>query len=268
MSISDFQHEHADVLAVKVSAVNLEGAVEIADRWIAAGRPGYVCVTGVHGVMEAQSDPALLTTLNQAVLNVPDGMPLTWIGRIQGFAEMDRVFGPDFMMAMCRVAAQRGYRMFLYGGKPGVAEELRQELRRAVPSAQIVGTYTPPFGSLDLRQEQEILAQMRRAKPHIVWVGLSTPKQERFMAQYFERFQIPLMVGVGAAFDFHTGRIRDCSPWVKRMGLQWLHRMMQDPLRLGRRYLINNPAFLSRIAWQLMGIFRDRLSPQEKARES
>lgn len=252
MLISASQHPRCDVLGVKVSAVDLKSAVAIADRWISAGQPGYVCVTGVHGVMEAQSDPELLSTMSRAVLNVPDGMPLTWVGRIQGFAEMDRVFGPDFMMALCRVAAQQGYRVFLYGGKPGVAEELRTALVRGVPDLQIVGTYTPPFGPLNQQQEEDVLTRIYRARPHIVWVGISTPRQERFMAQYFERLQVPLMVGVGAAFDFHTGRIRDCAPWIKRAGLQWVHRMMQEPRRLWRRYLINNPKFLWLVARQLM----------------
>lgn len=253
---SRFIHEHADVLGVKVSAIDLNRAVELADRWIAAGSPGYVCVTGVHGVMEAQTDSKLRQILNHAFLNTPDGMPMSWIGRLQGFQKMDRVYGPDFMTAMCRLSVERGYRNFLCGGNPGVAELLSEALRRKFPGLQVVGTYTPPFRSLTAEEEQEILAQVRQARPHILWVGLSTPKQERFMAQYVDRLQVPLLVGVGAAFDYHTGRIRDCPGWVKRAGLQWLHRLMQDPRRLWRRYLCNNPAFLWNIALQISGLRR------------
>lgn len=227
-------------------------AVEIADQWIVGGKPGYVCVTGVHGVMEAQRDDALRQILNGAVMNTPDGMPMSWVGRLQGFREMDRVFGPDFMAAMCELSEERGYRHFLYGGQPGVAQELQVALRKRFPKLQIVGTYTPPFRPLNGEEEAHLQQTLRVCQPHILWVGLSTPKQERFMAQYVSDLQVPLLVGVGAAFDYHTGRIRDCAPWIKRAGLQWLHRLLQDPARLWRRYLRNNPEFVWRIGWQLV----------------
>lgn len=249
-------HSHANVLGVAVSAIDMNLAIDLASRWIDVGEPGYICLTGVHGVMEAQADDALRLILNRAVLNAPDGMPMTWVGRLQGFRHMDRVFGPDFMAAMCRLSAERGYRNFLYGGQPGVAEVLRDNLQARFPGLQIAGTYTPPFGNLSREEELEVVACIRRAQPHIVWVGLSTPKQERFMAQYLHRLQAPLLIGVGAAFDYHTDRIRDCSVWVKRAGLQWAHRAMQDPARLWKRYLRNNPAFLWHIASQLTGLRR------------
>lgn len=251
---ADFVHEHADVLGVKVSALDLKRAVELADRWVAGGHPGYVCATGVHGVMEAQSDGELCRILNHAVINAPDGMPMTWMGRLQGFREMNRVYGPDFMTEMCRLSVERGYRHFLYGGDPGVANQLRTTLESRFAGIRVVGTYTPPFRSLTREEEEGVLTQVRESRPDILWVGLSTPKQERFMAEYVERLQVPLLVGVGAAFDYHTGRIRDCSDWIKRSGLQWLHRLMQDPRRLWRRYLRNNPAFLWHVAWQISGL--------------
>lgn len=250
------QHAHADVLGVQVSAIDLARAVDLAERWIAAGEAGYICMTGVHGVMEAKRDPEFRGILNGAVVNAPDGMPMTWVGRMQGLREMDRVFGPEFMAAMCVRSVERGYRNFLCGGKPGVAEMLRAALERRFPGLQVVGTWTPPFGALTEAQAEEICARVRRARPHIVWVGLSTPKQERFMARYAERLGAPLLAGVGAAFDYHAGLIRDCPRWVKRAGLQWVHRLMQDPRRLGRRYLRNNPAFLWHIAQQLARVRR------------
>jgi N-acetylglucosaminyldiphosphoundecaprenol N-acetyl-beta-D-mannosaminyltransferase len=251
---ADFFHEYADVLGVKVSAIDLARAVELADRWIAASGPGYICLTGVHGVMAAQSDGQLRDILNDALINAPDGMPMTWMGRLQGLREMDRVFGPDFMIEMCRLSVERGYRHFLYGGEPGVANQLRKTLQNRFAGLRIVGTYTPPFRSLTCKEERALIAQVRQSRPDILWVGLSTPKQERFMAQYVNRLEVPLLAGVGAAFDYHTGRIRDCSDWIKRSGLQWLHRLMQDPQRLWRRYLRNNPAFLWHVAWQISGL--------------
>jgi N-acetylglucosaminyldiphosphoundecaprenol N-acetyl-beta-D-mannosaminyltransferase len=256
MEESLLPHPRADVLGVRVSAIDLSRAVELADRWVSAGKPGYISVTGVHGVMEAKADLEFREILNRAVLNAPDGMPMTWVGRLQGHTKMDRVFGPDLMAAMCRLSVERGYRSFLYGGKPGVAQFLRDSLECMFPGLAVVGTYTPPFGTLTRDEEEDICRQIRAAKPHIVWVGLSTPKQERFMAAFAERLGAPLLVGVGAAFDYHTGQIRDCPHWVKRAGMQWAHRLAQDPKRLWRRYLCNNPAFLWHIAQQLAGLRR------------
>ena len=250
----DFDHARANVLGVRVSAINLQMAVDMAAQWIDAGRCGYMCLTGVHGVMEAQRDRELRCILNHAFITAPDGMPMTWVGRHQGFTEMDRVFGPDFMAAMCSLSAVRGYRNFLYGGKPGVIDLLSGALRKRFPDLQIVGALTPPFSELTCEQEEEVFSQVRASRPDIVWVGLSTPKQERFMARYFERMRAPLVVGVGAAFDYHSGSIRDCSDWIKRAGLQWLHRLLQDPKRLWRRYLRNNPAFLWHMTCQICGL--------------
>jgi N-acetylglucosaminyldiphosphoundecaprenol N-acetyl-beta-D-mannosaminyltransferase len=256
MSDSVFDHEYADVLGVKVSAIDLPRAVDMARQWIDGENRGYVCVSGVHGVMEAQSDPVFRNILNHAFMNTPDGMPTSWVGHLQGFAHMDRVCGPDFMAAMCRLSVERGYRQFLYGGEPGVAELLKDSLESKFPGLQVVGTYTPPFRSLTSKEEDEVLKLVQESKPHILWVGISTPKQERFMAQYMDRLQVPLLVGVGAAFDYHTGRLRDCSNWIKRSGLQWLHRLCQDPKRLWKRYLRNNSAFMWKITLQILGVRR------------
>jgi N-acetylglucosaminyldiphosphoundecaprenol N-acetyl-beta-D-mannosaminyltransferase len=177
---------------------------------------------------------------------------MSWVGHLQGLSQMDRVFGPDFMAAMCELSVQRGYRHFLYGGEPGIAELLKETLQRRFPGLWVVGTYTPPFRTLSAAEEEDVLAQVQASKPHILWVGLSTPKQERFMAHYIDRLEVPLLVGVGAAFDYHTGRIRDCPHWVKRVGLQWVHRLLQDPRRLWMRYLRNNPAFIWNIALQVL----------------
>ena len=262
---SDFLLPFANVLGVRVSAVDLKSAVDLSDQWIRSARGhGYICATGVHGIMEAHADSQVRRALNHAFINVPDGMPMSWVGHLQGLRNIDRVFGPDLMMAMCQLSVERGYRNFFYGGKPGVAGLLSETLRRKIPGLQVVGTYTPPFRGLTCDDEKEVLAQVRESRPHILWVGLSTPKQEQFMAQYVNYLQVPLMFGVGAAFDFHTGAIRDCSPWIKRAGLQWLHRLMQDPRRLWKRYLRNNPAFLWHIALQLSRL-RRYPSPTEVA---
>ena len=253
LSSPGFRHDHAHVLGVQVSAIDMQKAVELADRLIPSGHTGYVCVTGVHGVMEAQSDPEFRSILNRAFISTPDGMPMSWVGRLQGFKSMNRVYGPDFMLEMCKLSIERGYRHFLYGGNDGVASLLGERLAERFPGLQIAGTYTPPFRPLNSEEEQELIALVGESKPDIMWVGLSTPKQEKFMAQYIDRLKVPLLVGVGAAFDIHTGRIQDAPAWMKQAGLQWLHRLLQEPKRLARRYLINNPKFLFKITLQFMG---------------
>jgi N-acetylglucosaminyldiphosphoundecaprenol N-acetyl-beta-D-mannosaminyltransferase len=249
----------ANVLGIGVSAINMQEAVSFSDALINENRRGYVCVTGVHGVIEAQSDPRFRAILNSSFLTTPDGMPMVWVGRSQGFSQMSRVYGPDYMLEVCRISVERGYKHFLYGGNPGVAEDLAAILMGKFPGLQVVGTYTPPFRPLNPEEESELYALIAETKPDVLWVGLSTPKQERFMSHYQHKLGVKLMAGVGAAFDIHTGRIRDAPRWMKKSGLQWLHRLVQDPRRLWRRYCINNPRFVWNIGLQSLGLRRFRI---------
>jgi N-acetylglucosaminyldiphosphoundecaprenol N-acetyl-beta-D-mannosaminyltransferase len=242
------------VLGIGVSAINMAEALQRSERLLRERGKGYVCLTGVHGIMEAQRDDALRAILNRSFLCAPDGMPTVWVGRLQGHRNMCRVYGPDYMLEMCRMTARAGVRHFLYGGKAGVALQLKQHLELMVPAIDIVGTYTPPFRPLTPPEEAEMLAAVNQARPDIVWIGLSTPKQERFMAQYADRLDASLMVGVGAAFDIHAGLLIDAPCWVKRCGLQWLDRLIKEPRRLWRRYLRNNPRFLWDIGLQFSGL--------------
>jgi N-acetylglucosaminyldiphosphoundecaprenol N-acetyl-beta-D-mannosaminyltransferase len=246
-------HPRANVLGIGVHAVDMARAVETIVNAVANRRKGYVCATGVHGVMEAQRDPALREIFSQALMVVPDGMPTVWMGRLQGLRQMRRVFGPDLMLAVTADPALQECSHFLYGGAHGVADQLELSLRRHFPSIRIVGTCTPPFRPLNKAEERDLSETIARVRPDIFWVGLSTPKQERFMAEYLPRLDTTLMIGVGAAFDFHTGRLKDSPAWVKQLGLQWLHRLFQEPTRLWKRYLINNPVFLAQAALQLLG---------------
>lgn len=256
-----FGHPHVEVLGVDLSAINMNRALELAEKWIGTQKSAYISMTGVHGVMEAQSKPEFRRVLNEALINAPDGMPMSWIGWLQGHKQMDRVYGPDFMANLCQLSAGKGYRHYLYGGQPGVASELKSALEKRFPGLQIVGTFTPPFRSLTQEEENDLLIDVQNTKPDILWVGLSTPKQEGFMAQYVDRLRVPLLIGVGAAFDFHTGRLHESPEWMKRAGLQWLHRLMQDPRRLWKRYLLNNAKFVWLITLQLL-----RVSSHERQR--
>lgn len=256
MSAAFQRPPRCNVLGVGISAIDPARAVAALDRALDAGACGYVCVTGVHGVMEAQDDPAFRAILNGALLNVPDGMPTVWVGRVQGHAGMRRVYGPDLMLDVMRAGCARGRTHYLYGGGPGAAEDLERALVAQLPGLRIVGRHTPPFRPLEPAEEDALVREVDACRPDYFWVGLSTPKQERFMARCAARLAAPILLGVGAAFDIRRGAVRDAPAWIKRAGLQWLHRLLQEPRRLWRRYLVNNPRFLFRIALQGCGLRR------------
>jgi N-acetylglucosaminyldiphosphoundecaprenol N-acetyl-beta-D-mannosaminyltransferase len=255
-SDSTFKTDRVNVLGVGISAINMQDAVDRCHDLISSDGKGYVCVTGVHGVTEAQHDPKFREILNKSFLTTPDGMPMVWVGRVRGFGRIERVYGPDFMWELCRQSVERGQTHFLYGGKEGTADCLGQVLKTAFPGIQIVGTYTPPFRPLTNDEKVSLKTRIREVHPDVMWVGLSTPKQERFMAEYLGQLEVKLMIGVGAAFDIHTGQVKDAPSLMKSVGLQWLHRLWQEPKRLWRRYLINNPLFVWRICMQFLGIRR------------
>ncbi len=243
-----------DVLGVRLHAMDLAVATEAVLEALRERRKGYVCVTGVHGVSEAQEDPALRRILNEAFLNTTDGMPLVWLGRRAIGPQVGRVYGPDLMLEIIRATQHTAYRHFLYGGGPGVAEELKTKLEERFPGITIAGTYCPAFRPLNPGEEAELTAMVRDRRPDIIWVGLSTPKQERFMAEYLPRLDTTLMFGVGAAFDFHAGRVSQAPGWMQRAGLEWFYRLCREPRRLGRRYLTNNPLFLWRLMMESAGL--------------
>jgi N-acetylglucosaminyldiphosphoundecaprenol N-acetyl-beta-D-mannosaminyltransferase len=233
---------------VKVSAINMPMALETIERWIESGVKNYICVTGVHGVMESQRDAALLEIHNRAGLVTPDGMPMVWLSHARGMKHVRRVYGPDLMLACAKYAATRGWRFFFYGSAPGVPELLAQRLGERCPGLQVVGTYSPPFRGLTEREDEELIQRINHAAPDIVWVGLSTPKQERWMAAHVARLHAAALIGVGAAFDFHAGLKRQAPRWMQRTGLEWCFRLLTEPRRLWRRYLVNNSLFAWRVA--------------------
>jgi N-acetylglucosaminyldiphosphoundecaprenol N-acetyl-beta-D-mannosaminyltransferase len=252
--------DRVNVLGVGISALNLQSALAEVAEAIRSRRKGYICVTGVHGVMEAQSNEAFRRILNNAFLCTPDGMPMVWVGKANGHSQMSRVYGPDLMLDICQWSETNSCRHFFYGGGPGVADLLAEKLKVRFPKMQIVGTYTPPFRPLNPDEENELREKIRAAQVDIVWVGLSTPKQEKFMAEYLPQLDTTLMVGVGAAFDFLSGRVKQAPRWMQRSGLEWFYRLCSEPRRLAGRYFKNNPVFAAKIAMQLSGLKKYKLS--------
>jgi N-acetylglucosaminyldiphosphoundecaprenol N-acetyl-beta-D-mannosaminyltransferase len=248
------QRPLAHVLGVDVDAIDMEGAVTHVATALRECHKGYICVAGVHGVMESQRSPFVAQIYAAAEMTIPDGMPLVWVGRLQGHASMQRVTGPDLMLEIFKRKEFSQVTHFLYGGVEGVADKLRDKFTRQFPWVKIVGTCTPPFHELSSVEERQLVDRIDELKPDIIWIGLGCPKQERFMSRFSPILETKLMFGVGAAFDYHTGTIRDCAHWIKQAGLQWLHRLLQDPRRLWSRYLRNNPAFICLIALQIIGL--------------
>jgi N-acetylglucosaminyldiphosphoundecaprenol N-acetyl-beta-D-mannosaminyltransferase len=236
-----------DVLGVGISAIDMAQAVAEITRWVEEGEQHYVCVTGVHGVMEARRDPELRRIHNASGLTTPDGMPMVWAGHRAGARNMRRVYGPDLMLALSELAARRGWSSFFYGGGPGVPDLLAERLGARFPGLRVAGTWSPPFRPLTAEEDQAIVERINRSGADLVWVGLSTPKQERWMAAHAGRLEAKALLGVGAAFDIHAGLLPQAPSWMQRLGLEWLYRLGREPKRLWRRYLHNNPRFVVEI---------------------
>lgn len=235
--------KRAFILGVGVSAITLDQAVSTIEQWIERRTRNYVCITGAHGIIESRRDLKLRQIHNDAGMVTPDGMPLVFMARRLGFKPVSRVYGPDLMRRLTEVSAQKGYRQFYYGGGPGLADQLAATLKARYPTLRVAGTMTPPFRPLTSEEDEAVIARINAAAPDIVWVGLSTPKQEFWMASHIGRLNVPVLVGVGAAFDFLAGTKSQAPVWMQRSGLEWVYRLAHEPRRLWKRYLRIVPLF-------------------------
>ena len=237
------QNEPAEacILGVRVHAMTMSTALGVIQDWIKRGTSQYVCISGMHGIMECQRDERLRQIHNRAGLVTTDGMSLVWLCQLQGL-QAERVYGPDLMLEMCGRSAAFGYRHFLYGASPEVLASLTTRLQEKFPGLHIVGSLAPPFRTMTSEEDAAAVDLICRAEPDVVWVGLSTPKQERWMADHVGAVR-GVLIGVGAAFDFHAGLKPQAPRWMQRTGLEWLFRLLSEPRRLYRRYLVNIPLF-------------------------
>jgi N-acetylglucosaminyldiphosphoundecaprenol N-acetyl-beta-D-mannosaminyltransferase len=243
------------VLGVRVDAVQISEVAQQIEAWIQhRDACHFIAVTGMHGVMEAQHDAAFKQVLNSADLVVPDGMPLVWLGRLRGLRLPRRVYGPELMLSVCQRTASRGVRHFFFGGAPGIPEKLTETLRSRFPGLNVVGTYSPPFRPLRPEEEEEIVEMINAAAPDVLWVGLSTPKQEKWMHAHRDHLRVPVLVGVGAGFDINSGMKQQAPVWMREHGLEWLFRLFQEPRRLWRRYILYGSEFVFYVALDLLGL--------------
>lgn len=241
-----------DILGIPIALTDYAEAMDVMDGMVARRDPGYVCCVAVHAVMVAQRDREMREALAGADLTVPDGMPLVWAANMLGEGLEQRVYGPELMRRYSDRCVERGHRVWLYGGRDqGALVQLALQLRRRHPGIRIVGGYAPPFRPLTGEEEDAICAQVNEAKPDVLWVGIGVPKQEKWMARMRERLEVPVMCAVGAAFDFHAGRISQAPGWMQERGLEWTYRIAQEPRRLLPRYLYYNPRFMLAFGRQL-----------------
>ena len=259
------------VLGVGISATSYEQVLLLCRRWVdrkrglnggpgglrsqAPGRAVFVCT--VHSVMTGVFEPEFKDLLNSADLATPDGMPLAWALRSFGVREQGRVYGPDLMLEICRQAQRLGHRIFLYGGREQTMPRLLEHLKRMFPQLTIAGTYCPPFRPLRQDEDQATVELIQNSAADIVFVGIGAPRQERWIAEHRNRLPGVVMVGVGAAFDFHAGERRQAPRWMQQAGLEWFFRLLIEPRRLWKRYVVLNPLFLLMWGLQLMGWFDD-----------
>lgn len=243
------------VLGVRVDAVQIDQVVAKAVAWIdLRDRCHFIAVTGMHGVTEAQHDLHFKQILNAADLVVPDGMPLVWLARVRGHRLKRRVYGPELMLSFFEQTDHKGYRHFFYGGAPRAVDLLLQKLRNRFHGFQVAGAHSPPFRPHTVEEDDEIISHINGTKADVLWVGLSTPKQEKWMHAHRDRLNVPVLVGVGAAFDINSGTKKQAPRWMREHGFEWLFRLLQEPRRLWHRYLVYGSQFTFYVVLELLGL--------------
>jgi N-acetylglucosaminyldiphosphoundecaprenol N-acetyl-beta-D-mannosaminyltransferase len=241
-----------NVLDVELALTDYERTLDWIDLMVAEAERGYVCVCNVHTVMASAEDPELRSALGASSMNVPDGQPLVWAINALGHSLAGRVYGPELMSRACARAAGSGQRFYLYGGRnQGALVQLALNLRQQHPGVKIVGGYSPPHRPLTEEEEEAVVDEINRSRADVVWAGIGVPKQEKWMARMRPLLEPPVLVGVGAAFDFHAGLVPQAPNWIQEAGLEWAFRLAHEPRRLWRRYVRYNPRFMTAFARQL-----------------
>lgn len=238
------QIDNFDVCGVPVSAINLQEACRQIDEWIKQKERRYVCIAPVATIVDAQDDQDYRKVVTGADMITPDGMPLVWIGRLKGKRHVGRTYGPDLVEALCKEGEKKGYRHYFYGGTRETSERLEINLKRQFPNIQIAGRYVPDRLPIHFTEKEETLKAIDQSGTDILWIGLGSPKQDFWMAEHRHRLNVPVMIGIGAAFDFIAGTKSQAPRWMRQAGLEWFFRLCCEPRRLARRYLVGNTRFI------------------------
>jgi N-acetylglucosaminyldiphosphoundecaprenol N-acetyl-beta-D-mannosaminyltransferase len=241
-----------EVVGIPLGLIDYNDALEWIDATVAAHGRGYVCVSNVHAVMAAAEDAELRSALLGSSVNVPDGQPLVWAINALGHPLAGRVYGPELMARACVRAAETGQRFYLYGGRnQGALVQLALNLRQRYPGIKIVGGYSPPHRPLTDEEQAAVVREINASRADVVWAGIGVPKQEKWMMRMRPLLDAPVLIGVGAAFDFHAGLMPQAPAWIQDSGLEWAYRLAHEPRRLWRRYMRYNPRFMYAFARQL-----------------
>jgi N-acetylglucosaminyldiphosphoundecaprenol N-acetyl-beta-D-mannosaminyltransferase len=232
------------ILNVRISAIDMDDACSVVKEAITKREKKYICVCPVSTIMECKKDNKELESVNFADLATPDGMAVVWLGRMLGYRNIRRVYGPELMEAICSISAKSGFKNYLYGSTQEVLGKLKERLIKRYPGLTISGVFSPPFRKLSDDEDNQIVEELNNNAPDIIWVGLGSPKQDLWMYEHRKRINAPVMIGVGAAFDFLAGTKLQAPRWIRDNGFEWLFRLVTEPKRLWRRYLINYPLFV------------------------
>lgn len=241
-----------NVLGAWISVLSWDEAISTIDQWARRHESRTICICNAHSVVTARTDPSFQRVINDADMATADGAPIAFMLRRGGYVLQERINGPDLMLKYCAHAAEAGQSIFLYGGSPETLVALQSKLASDFPSLRIAGAYSPPYRQLTPEEDAAVVRTINESKAHVVWVGLGCPKQERWMDAH-KGLVNAVMIGVGAAFDYHAGKIRRAPLWMQHHGLEWLHRLCSEPGRLWRRYLVTNTLFVRYAASQLIG---------------
>ncbi|MHC4165665.1 MAG: WecB/TagA/CpsF family glycosyltransferase [Planctomycetota bacterium] len=243
------QTRRHEILSIRFDLIAYEIAMKTIERWRAGGQRQYVAITNPHSVLLCHRDELMRQATLRAGMVLPDGVGILLAARLLGYHHSGRATGPTLMLKLCEWGTRKGYRHFFLGGAEGVAAKLAENLSSEYPSLKVAGIYCPPFRPLTDKEDRLTVEQINRTKPDIVWVGLGAPKQEKWMAEHVGRINATALIGVGAAFDFHSGNVRWAPALIRRLGLEWAYRLIQEPGRMWRRNL-DSPLFLSRVIKQ------------------
>ena len=232
-----------DILGVHIAAIDMPFLIDYTKRNIKKLSGKYMCVTNVFATVTASENKEYLSIQNNAIMAIPDGGPIASMGRKRGFPQMKRTTGPDYMKEIFKISKENGYTHFFYGSTPETIQKLEEKLTKEFEGIKIVGMYSPPFRELSEREDQEVIKMINDASPDFVWIGLGAPKQEFWMAKHEDKIK-GFMVGVGAGFDYFAGNIDRAPMWMQKNNLEWLYRLIQEPKRLFKKYLVTNSKFI------------------------
>ncbi len=233
-----------NILGVDISAISFGDACFLIEEYINSKKKGYICTCPVNTILECRRNAFASKSLQSATLVTPDGIPVVWLGKLNGHKNMARVYGPDLMLEICRISNDKGYKNYFYGSTSEVLSKLSANLKFSFPDLTISGMYSPPFHSISSKEDAEIIEEINKSNSDILWVGLGSPKQDIWMYEHRDKLNVPIVIGVGAAFDFIAGTKKQAPKWMQRSGLEWLFRLATEPGRLWKRYILGNMLFL------------------------